>query len=581
MTDVSVEGGLDEPTGLEPEQGALRLVQPGDEHTQAEWESAAAAVLRKARRLREDDDDALVWPRLTRTTLDGVEVAPLGVPGLLDDVVTAGRPDGPGEWDVRAHLDLGTDPRADNEALLADLEGGVTSLWLTAHDVEPDAVEWPAVLGGVLLDLAPVVLPGDAALAEAFLEQAEQTGQALHPRSNLGLDARAATGEQAALAADAGVLGFVVDATGVHDRGASDVQELAWAMAAVATYLRRLAADGVDVARAAALVELRLAATDEQFPTIAKLRAVRRLWHAVLEHSGVEQVPMRLHAVTSRPMMSRYDAYTNLLRTTVAAFAAGVSGADAVTVLPFDSPLGRPERLGRRLARNTSALLVSESHLARVVDPAGGAWAVEKLTDDLAVAAWRLFGELDESTDLDAAVDARIAETVERRTAEIATRRRPITGLTEFPVVDETLPERAPSTGWDDVRPWGAAFEALRDDPPRERVLLATLGTVAEHTARATFAANLLAAGGIGADAAGVTEGPDDLVAVHAGQPVAVLAGSDAAYEQWGEAAASALREAGVRHVVVAGQPAEWADDSCALGVDAHAFLTRTREALS
>ena len=87
-------------------------------------------------------------------------------------------------------------------------------------------------------------------------------------------------------------------------------------------------------------------------------------------------------------MMSRYDPWVNMLRTTVAAFAAGVGGADAVTVLPFDTPLGVPDAFGRRIARNTSALLVSESHVARVADPAGGAYAVEKLTDDLARAAW-------------------------------------------------------------------------------------------------------------------------------------------------------------------------------------------------
>ena len=148
---------------------------------------------------------------------------------------------------------------------------------------------------------------------------------------------------------------------------------------------------------AAGLVEFRYAVTDEQFAPIAKLRAARRLWARVLELSGAAAAaaPQRQHAVTSRPMMSRYDPYVNLLRTTVAAFAAGVGGADAVTVLPFDSPLGRPETLGRRIARNTSALLISESHLARVADPAGGSFAVERLTDDLAHAGWAELGRLE------------------------------------------------------------------------------------------------------------------------------------------------------------------------------------------
>ena len=192
------------------------------------------------------------------------------------------------------------------------------------------------------------------------------------------------------------MLGFVVDATRVHDRGASDAQELAWSLATGAAYLRTLVDGGVDLDDAARLLEFRYAATDEQFPTIAKLRAARRLWARVLELSEATERVQRQHVVTSRPMMSKYDPWVNMLRTTVAAFAAGVGGADAVTVLPFDSTLGVPDAFGRRIARNTSSLLISESHVARVADPAGGAYAVEKLTDDLARAAWELFGRLED-----------------------------------------------------------------------------------------------------------------------------------------------------------------------------------------
>ena len=130
------------------------------------------------------------------------------------------------------------------------------------------------------------------------------------------------------------------------------------------------------------------------------------------------------------------------------------------------------------------------------------------------------------------------------------------------------------------MRRYGAAFEALRADPPSAHVFLATLGPVAAHTARAGFATNLLAAGGVAVDVAGATAGVDDLVAAYDGQRVVCLAGTDAAYAEWGEAAAAALREAGAGRVVVSGKPADWADDSCATGVDAIAFLTRTREQL-
>lgn len=555
---MTVEGGLNEPAELEPAQGSLDLASPEDTWTAADWERQAAAVLRKSRRMSDEDPDDLVWKKLTRTTLDGIAVTPLGTRSLLDDLETGGRPTRAGDWDVRAYVD-GRDPKLANEESLVDLDGGVTSLWLRV-DLDTDLT---TLLDRVLLDLAPVVLDGgDPAAFLAYLR-----GRELHPETNLGVPAGEATAELARAARKAEIRAFVVDATAVHDRGASDVQELGWSMAAGAAYLRTITDAGLTVDEAAGLVEFRYAATDEQFPTIAKLRAARRLWARVLELSGVSTGStndMKLHAVTSRPMMSKYDPWVNMLRTTVAAFAAGVGGADSVTVLPFDSPLGRPDAFGRRIARNTSHLLIDESHVAKVADPAGGSYAVEKLTDDLARAAWETFGRLDDGADL----DAEIAETNALREAEIATRKRPITGLTEFPNLGETLPER---TGeGDDVRRYGASFEALRDAPADRPVRLATLGTVAQHTARATFATNLFAAGGIAVAA-------DSAVSTN----VACIVGTDVSYAEHGAETAADLRRNGAEWVIVAGRPRDWADDSCAMGVDALDFLTRTREKLA
>jgi methylmalonyl-CoA mutase len=576
VTDATIEGGLDEPTELEPDQGSLALAAPEDTHTRADWEAAAAAVLRKARRLGDDDPDALVWQKLTHTTLDGIGITPLGTPDLLDGLTTSGRPTRIGAWDLRAHV-IVSDPKADNETLLAELEGGATSLWLEADE----DTDWATLLDGVLLDVAPVILETTEAGARAFLQYAE--GRELNPRSNLGLDVRLATRDLADQAWQTGARVFVVDATEVHDRGASDVQELAHSLVVGVHYLRRLTDEGFDLDEAAKIVEFRYAATDDQFTTIAKLRAARRLWARVLELCGTSVHEQHQHATTSRPMMSKYDPWVNMLRTTVAAFAAGVGGADAVTVLPFDTPLGIPDAFGRRVARNTSHLLIEEAHVAAVTDPAGGAYAVEKLTDDLAVATWELFGRLEEAGRGELAetlLRDEIARTVEERDRQVATRTRPLTGLSEFPNLAETLPDRAPAPHGEDVRRYGAAFEALRDEPAGQHVFLATMGTVAAHTARATFASNLLAAGGIAVDVAGGTETAADLAAAHDGQRVVCLAGTDAAYDEWGAEAAAALRGSGAEWVVVAGRPRDWADDSCATGVNALEFLTRTREKL-
>jgi methylmalonyl-CoA mutase len=570
-----VEGGLAEPAELEPEQGTLALMLEGPAGTRADWEKAAAGVLRKAGRLREDDPDDAVWAELTGTTLDGVGISPLGTPALTDEVGSNGRPTAPGGRDVRVELG-GVDAERLNAEALADLDGGATSLWL---HVGPDT-DFAALLDGVLLDLAPVVLdPTDApvTVARRFLEHLGGTAPA--PGTNLGCPADATPDDLVAVARlglENDVLGVVVDASAVHDRGASEAQELGWSMAAAARVLRVLEGAGITADQAAGLVEFRYAATADQFVTIAKLRAARLLWARALELCEAPPAEQHQHAVTSRPMMSKYDPWVNMLRTTVAAFAATVGGADAVTVQPFDRPLGRPDAVARRIARNQMALLISESHVGRVSDPAGGAWAVERLTHDLAVAGWEFLQALEGGASLEDAVAASVAE----RDQEIATRHRPLTGLTEYPNLGETLPERAAEP--DDVRRYGSAFEALRDEPAGTPVFLATMGSVAAHTARASFAGNLFAAGGIAVEPAGPTRDADEVLAAYAGQSVVCLVGPNAAYDEWGADLIVRLREAGARHVILAGNPGELdVDDSCAIGVDALAFLHRTRETLT
>jgi methylmalonyl-CoA mutase len=559
-----VSGGLDEPPELQPEQGALRLAAPEDTATRSDWERSAADVLRRAGRLPADGPDQAVWEALTRTTYDGVKVPPLGTPELVAAAART-RPSRVGGWDVRVRVGGdGVDP-------VTELERGASSLWVQAGLVP--AEQLAAFLDGVLLDLAPVVLddptPGHAeALAAMGPLHAETNLGATHDRDLLPF---------ARLATDAGVRGIVLDGIGLHEEGASDGQELGWLLARGAQVLRILERGGVGAEPAFGLVELRVAVTDEQFPAIAKLRALRVLWARLAELCGVQEPHTRIHAVTSRPMTSAYDVHANLLRTTVAAFAAGVGGADAITVVPFDEPTGVVAPLGRRLARNISALLVDESHVARVTDPAGGAFAVERLTDDLCRVGWTELGRIE--TDGEGPFRERVAEVRARREADVAHRRRPVTGLSAFPDLADPTPSRRNLS-----YRYGAAFESLRADPPDAHVFLGTLGPVARHTARARFAANLLAAGGIAVDAAGPTTGVDDLVSAYRGQAVVCLAGSDAAYAGWGNDAADALRSAGAARVVVIGSGATgdlpWADDSFRDGDDAVAFLGRTREAL-
>jgi methylmalonyl-CoA mutase len=625
-------GALDDSAPAEPEELSLAAGFPAPSREQ--WAALVDEVVRKTGRLGAGAEAGAGVEKLSWSTLEGIRVRPLytpddtaadaradavGVPGEAP-FVRGSRAEGPAPdgWDVRQrHAER--DAAAVNAAVHADLENGVTSVWLAVGTGGVAVADLPVALDGVLLDLAPVVLdasgdisgeiPGgpELAAAEAFLALAAERGVAPDALlGTLGLDpvgrrARTGTGPEVAAVVPLArrvaaefpqVRAVVVDALPVHAAGASNAQELGWSLAAGVAYLRELTAAGLDVPAAAGLLEFRYAATAEQFPTIAKLRAARRLWSRVTEACG-RPVPQRQHAVGSPAMLTRRDPYANLLRGTVAGFAAGVGGADAVTVAPFDAAIGASEPFSRRIARNTQSLLVQEAHLARVIDPAGGSWFVESLTADLAAAAWSFFQEIEAAGGAVAALDAglvaeRVGEVRERRRADAARRKAPITGVSEFadpaePAVTRRPVPEPPTGGLPPYRP-AEPYEQFRDRSDavlaatgtRPRAFLATLGPAAAYTARAGFARNLLQAGGIEAPEAGPTETAQEVVEAFrkAGTPVAVLCSTDALYAERAAETVSALREAGARYVLLAGKAeVDGLDGHLAAGGDALAVI--------
>jgi methylmalonyl-CoA mutase len=581
------------------------------------WDAAAAAVLRRAGRLSPDDPDTAVWAKLTRRTVEGLPVPALGTPSLTAGlpevgmpghppfVRGAGAPTGAG-WDVRAPV-FDTAPDRAAASVMADLEGGAGSIWLGVGPAATAVADVGRVLDGVLTDIAPVVLSTTDPAAWSALAAtlgadvaagsslgADPLGDALRDRRPAD-DVAAAIATAADIATSLHIGAVVVDATVAHEAGAGEVGELAWSLAAGAHYLRALTDSGLDVDTACRLVGFRYATTDAQFLTIAKLRAARLLWHRVTELSGaaVAARAQSQHAVTSRPMTTRYDPWVNMLRGTIAAFAAGVGGAAAVTVWPFDAALGVPDEFGRRIARNVSALLIEESHVGAVADPAGGAHAVEKLTQELALAAWAAFGELEAAGGAaavlaDGSLPARFETTAHLRAQRVATRRWPVTGVSEFPIADETLLVRRPwpvGDPWADVS-WAAPFEELRDAPVQQPAFVVPLGSAAAHGPRLTFMSNLLTAGGIRF----VLTAPVIVAGDVAGRlgseaaPVVVVLGADDDYRRVGAEVIDALRTAGAGAVVLAGRPPAplvgVVDDSVAAGDDVLAFLHRTRDRL-
>ncbi|HEU0101708.1 MAG TPA: methylmalonyl-CoA mutase family protein [Mycobacteriales bacterium] len=595
--------------------------------TRQDWQRMVAAVLKKSRRIREGEEPEAPESLLEHETVDGLRLQALytpddrpalvtGLPGKAPFVRGGAIARDETGWQVRQRV-VERDAATANDVALAELENGTTSIWLAVGGSRGVPVaDLTRALDGVLLDVAPVAIePHDDALATARAVLAVASGVAdadlrlqlgIDPLGELargGADARPGRSPSAAdiatllgeLPQAPGVRALVADALPYHRAGASDVEELGLALATGVAYLRELAEEGVDPGTTAARLEFRYAATVDQFATIAKLRAARLLWNRVTQELGLpESVRGQLqHAVTSTVMMTRRDAPVNLLRTSVAAFAAGVGGADAVTVLPFDHALGRTEGRsdthGRRLARNTQSLLVMEAHAARVRDPAGGSAYVEQRTLAVAEAAWDVFTEVERAGGMraalqDGSVARRVAGTWQRRRDAVAKRTTPLLGVSEFPDLTEEAGLRGEAhedtgAGLPVVR-LAEDFEELRDRVDgvvlsgrhRPSVPVVVLGPPGRHTARLGFVSNLLAAGGIEA----VPTAPHDVAEAAGGRPVAVVAGADKDYAESGAAAVQSLRDAGVSRVVVAGKAKALpeADDAVALGADALAFLT-------
>ena len=554
----------------------------------ARWRSAVAGVLAKSTRRDAADLPAEPDRLLDSPTYEGFPIRPLytsrdalpepALPGRWPYVRGGdARRDVKSGWNVAETFPI--DPSAAtgtiNGAVLLALTEGASAVVLRIGDGGAAAEDLDRLLDGVFLDLVPVVFDAGGAYvaaADAVLSLLSNLDD--DQRSRLSVDLGAdpltaplserpapSTADVVAVAArvtgyDGGVRAITVDGPAFHDLGASASWELAGVIAAAVGYLRLLGDGGIAAGDALRQISFRFAADDDQFMTIAKLRAARLLWARVAEVVGEPDAgAARLHAVTSLPMMAQRDPWVNMLRTTLAAFSAGVGGADTVQVYPFDIAIpggfpGTAQSFGRRIARNTQLLLLEESHIGRVLDPGGGSWFVEDLTEALAEQAWKHFQDIESRGGFEAARDyvvGQIAEVADRRSDDIAHRRTALTGVNEYPnLAEPPLPQ---GDSLEAVARYAAGFEALRNrsdvflqkSGSRPKALLVPLGPLAEHNIRTTFATNLLASGGIEA----VTEDAD--------AKVAVICGTDARYASDASAAVDAARRAGVAHVLLAG----------------------------
>jgi methylmalonyl-CoA mutase len=569
------------------------------------------------------------YDKLVARTYDGLSIEPL-YPRAADARPVAGRTPG-AAWGLMQRVDH-PDPAAANAQALQDLENGATGLTLVfagsvsanGYGLDAGAATVARVLDRVVLDAGVAIdfnlSPPTRDAVKHFAALVKSRG--LAPAS-VGLRASinpiggfAASGTSPrpwpALAqgfagtvrelADQGFAGpfAVADGRIVHNAGGSEAQELAFAVASGVEYLRALEANGVALDAGRRMIYFRLSADADEFMTIAKFRAARKLWARVEEACGLSPQPAHVSAETAWRMLTRRDPYVNMLRNTVAVAAAGLGGADSITVLPHTAPLGLPDAFARRMARNTQLILLEESNLAKVADPVAGSGTLEDMTTKLAAAAWSLFQEVEAAGGAWAALERgliqeKIAAVRTQREQAVARRKDTLTGTSDFPDLAETKPAIL------DVEPVAAPkesavavttaalprirlaepFERLRDTSDRilaqtgarPKIFLANLGTMSDFTARATFAKSFFEVGGIAAVTNDGFSSRDAMAAAFkaSGAKLACLCSSDAVYEA--EAAEAAHALAGATHIYLAGRPRALEATLKAAGVGTFIFV--------
>ncbi|MBU3730557.1 MAG: methylmalonyl-CoA mutase [Beijerinckiaceae bacterium] len=592
---------------------ALPFIEPFPPASRDDWMKLVDKVLKGAE----------FEKKLVSRTYDGIRIEPLYAKADGKAPLAGRAPGAP--WAILQRVDE-PDTAAANSQALTDLENGATGLSIIFKgapqafgfgiddkaDAVAHALEGVYLDAGVLIALEVGMKGRDA--AHAIIETAKRRGvepSACHIA--FGLDPVGVwmgTGFKPADGADMGrrvseavrdlhARGFkgpFIKADGriVHEAGGSEAQELGSALALAVFYMRALEASGFTLEQARDAIEFRLSADADQFLGLAKFRAIRALWASVQKACGLTPTRAFVSATTSARMMTARDPWVNLLRETTAVFAAGIGGADAITTLPFTQAIGLPDAFARRLARNTQLILLEESNLARVADPAAGSGGIEALTDALIAEAWTIFQTIEQQGGIYNAVETGafvgdVAKVRDARAKAIASRKEPITGVSEFPNILEApvaVLKPAPVNTQDaPLKPirLAAAYEKLRDSAQHAKeanLFLANLGPIAAFTARAMFAKNFFEAGGIKAlsNDGFVKDGKTDLAALieafkKSGAPIACLCSSDEIYASEAAEAARALKAAGAKAVYLAGRPGDLEAALKAAGVDDFIFM--------
>ena len=588
--------------------------------SQAEWRKLVDAALK----------GASFDKRLVSQTYDDIRVEPL-YPRAAGASPVAGRTLG-APWTLMQRIDH-PDPVEANKQALDDLINGATGLTLVfagslnANGYGLDAS--PAVIERLLKDVeldAGITIDFNLSAATrtavqhfvALVKARKISPASVDMRGSLNpIGGFAASGtsprpwselsryfaEQVRGFFDDGFRGPLVVADGliIHNAGGSEAQELAFAIAAAVDCLRALETGGMPLEAARNLIYFRMSADADEFLTIAKFRAIRKLWARVETACGLPPKPTTVAAETAWRMMTKRDPYVNMLRMTLAVAAAGLGGADNISTLPHTAPLGLPDAFARRVARNTQLILLEESNLAKVADPAAGSGAIEDLTSQLCATAWTKFQAIDAAGGAWAALEQgfiqRDVTTVRaERQKAVARRKDALTGSSDYPNLSEraaavlniapvALPKEHVVAVTAEPLPsirLAEPFERLRDASDRmlstkgsrPKVFLANLGRLPDFTARAMFAKNFYEAGGIEALSNDGFKDEAEMIAAFkkSGAKLACLCSSDKVYAVEAAGAAKALTAAGAT-AHLAGRPGELEAALTKAGVKTFVFM--------
>ncbi|MCM1028408.1 MAG: methylmalonyl-CoA mutase small subunit [Pseudoflavonifractor sp.] len=519
------------------------------------------------------------------------------------------------DWLSRQEIDEPS-PEECNKKALEVLTKGINSLGFKVS--EPTKATVSALLGGI--DLSNVEInfsccPKSAlALAKALVDYVTEKGCADSFRGSIDFNpyrrplrhgepfpGSVADMAKALLQAAEPLKGLkvlAVDSDMLANAGAYIYQELGYAMAWGAQWLTSLTEAGVPVETVAKRVKFNMGISSNYFMELAKFRAARMLWAQIVKAYEPKCdccCKMAVHATTSRFNQTIYDAHVNLLRSQTECMSAALAGVDSITVTPFDTPYKRPDDFSERIARNQQFLLKEESHLDKVVDPAGGSYYVETLTMSLAGEAWKLFLNVEDKGGFaqcldNGSVQSAIREASAKRHTDVARRKEILLGTNQYPNINEMAAEKiesigsanacacshhAPATDADlkglPTTRAASDFEALRlateAAQNRPKVFMLTIGNLAMRLARAQFSTNFFGCAGyeiidnLGFNT--VQEGVD--AALEKGADVVVLCSSDDEYATLAPEAFKYLD--GRAQFVVAGAPA-CMDDLKAAGIN-------------